>query len=63
MFPGAQVLTGDFNRDGKWDVALANPLGDGRIFFQLGSGTGAFAGQTVFSWVGSGQFFAGRFGG
>jgi hypothetical protein len=62
VFPSAQVITGDFNRDGKWDVGLANPLGDGRVFVQLGNGAGAFGGQTVFSWVGSGQYFTGNFG-
>lgn len=61
VFAGAQVITGDWNRDGRWDIGLANPLGDGRIFTQLGHGTGAFSQQMVFSWVASGQFFSGRF--
>ncbi len=59
VFPGAQVITGDFNRDGFWDIGLVNPLGDGRIFIRYGNGTGGFGGQNVWGWVESGQFFTG----
>ena len=61
VFPSAQVFTGDFNGDGKWDVGLFNPLGDGRLFFQHGNGAGGFAEQRVMWWVQSGQVLTGRF--
>ncbi len=48
-FPTAQVFTGDFNGDKKWDVGLHNPLNDGRTYIQYGTGTGSFGNQTVFT--------------
>jgi hypothetical protein len=61
VYPKAQVFTGDFDRDGKWDVGLFDPLGDGRSFIQRGTGKGIFGGQYATSWVSSGLVFAGRF--
>ncbi|MGB5052107.1 MAG: FG-GAP-like repeat-containing protein, partial [Caldilineaceae bacterium] len=44
--PG-DVSIGDFNRDGKQDIAVVNQdTGIGRVSIRLGDGTGAFSGTT-----------------
>ena len=50
-FPGA-VAVGDFNRDGKQDLAIANS-GSVTVSIRLGNGMGGFSGTTEVSVAGS----------
>ncbi len=65
VFPGAQVFTGDFDGNGKWDVGLYNPNNQGNFYIQYGDGTGAFASQTAWHWgvFSNAQVFTGDFDG
>jgi hypothetical protein len=65
VFPNAQVFTGDFDGDGFWDVGLYNPNNEGHFFVQYGTGSGAFGGQTLWTWgvFPNAQVFTGDFNG
>ena len=61
-----QAFSGDFNGDCKWDVGLYNPNNKGAFYIHYGKGTGAFTGQTAWTWgvYGSAtQAFSGDFNG
>jgi hypothetical protein len=47
----ANIFTGDFNGDGKWDVGAFNPNGHRNFYINYGDGKGGFGGQTVWQWL------------
>lgn len=46
---GAQLALGDFNKDGRLDVAVINTLGGGLVFVLLGDGSGNFVAVRKFA--------------
>src|SRR5690606_19893828 len=50
VFKNSHPYTGDFNGDGKWDIGLYNPNGNGDWFIWYGEGNGQFQNQTAFHW-------------
>jgi hypothetical protein len=50
--PTPEIISGDFNGDGKADLALRR-ITDGVIYIRYGDGTGNFGSQTTYSWTGS----------
>lgn len=46
-FPSAQVVAGDFNGDGHFDLCLYNAEGGGDFRIRYGDSTGSFGGETI----------------
>ena len=49
-FPNAQLITGDYDGDGLWDVGLYNPGGKGIFYIKYGIGNGSFGRDTAWRW-------------
>ncbi len=47
--PNVNVITGDFNGDGKTDLVLANCCGDTSMTYFLGNGDGTFRSEASFN--------------
>jgi hypothetical protein len=45
-----QPVAGDFNNDGRWDVAVRN-TGDGKWYFAFSAGNGGYANTRTFQWT------------
>jgi len=50
VFKNSHPFTGDFDGDGKWDIGLYDPNGNGDWFIRYGDGDGQFQRQTAFKW-------------
>lgn len=50
-----KFLTGDFNGDGKADLAFRR-ISTGEIFIRYGDGSGSFGSETTFTWAGGSHF-------